>query len=342
MRCAIVAVLIGGGTWATAAEPAKVPPRTVTLGPADRTLGTAVAEVAHQFGVPVSVSDRVANRPVAVTADDVPAWQVLDRLAKATGTRVTVDGRGAGIALEPHTGPPVPSSVDGPFRIAVNRVESRLDFDTGTHVTDVTLDVHWEPRFPVIRLDAGPTITAITDDVGSELAVPTAAFKAAPVGYRHTATVRVRGVPRKATKLTRLAGSFTVTAAPGVLPFAFADLSSPAAGTLPKGVDAGGVSAKLVRFEEIGDRWEVEVSATYPEGHPEFESFESWTAGNRAVLSGPAGAMIVESSDSEINERGRTATGIYRFRASDVPADARLVYETPAALLEYRADVRVE
>lgn len=322
-------------------KPTPIPPRLVTVEPPDGTitLDQELVQIRQEAGILVTAAPEVASQPVEQPRlQAVPFWSALDRLAADTGTRLALADRGRQIRLVKHTGPPIPAAVAGPFRVAVRQVESRRDFETGGHVTLVTLDVHWEPRFPVIRLDGEPSQITVHDDRGSAITASTSSAKVAPQGCLHTATVRLTGVPRAATRLTQLNGAFTVTAAPGVLPFTFADLGKPGPGTLPQKMDAAGVASRLVRFEQLGDRWEAEVTATYPPGHPEFESFESWTANNRARLVGPSGTKVLNPIDYAINEVGRTATGIYRFRVEDVsggPAGWKLVYETPSALREY-------
>ena len=103
----------------------------------------------------------------------------------------------------------------------VKQVQARTDFEAGKTFAEVTLAVHWEPRFPVFRIDSEPTITAVTDDRGSRLTPITAKARTAPGGFLYTTTVRIEGVPREAKTLTRLAATFTVTASERMLPFAF-------------------------------------------------------------------------------------------------------------------------
>lgn len=344
MRTMILGFIVMSGVI-IAAEPTTVPmpipPRQITTQGSETRIPLAqeIAVIHKESGIPLTVAPELATVPVLPQAfDRVPFWSALDHIASATKTRWLIADRGKQIRLVKHTGPVIPVSVDGPFRVAVRQIESRRDFETGGQSTLVTLDIHWEPRFPVIRLDGEPSQITAEDDQQSTITASSSSAKVAPLGYQHTTTIRLSGIPRSATRLTQLTGSFTVTAAPGVLPFTFVDLLKPGTGSLPSTVDAGGVSARLVRFEKLGDQWEAEVSAAYPPSHPEFESFESWTANNRAQLVSADGTKRLSPMDFEINEVGRTATGIYRFRAVDLPqspAGWKLMYETPAALREY-------
>jgi hypothetical protein len=158
--------------------------------------------------------------------------------------------------------------------------------------------------------------------------------KTAPGGNLFTTTVRIEGVPRSATKLTRVAGSFTVTASPAMLPFVFDNLAGPFP-VAAKPVGDSRVAATLKRFELVGDLWEAEIEVTYPARPPEFESFESWVTENRARLVTP-NSQPLTSTDFEHGAAGGRVSGVYRFKAR--PADRKgwsLVYETPAPLVEF-------
>lgn len=344
MHTRILGLIVMSGVGFAAApspQPFAISPRLVTYAPpaTPMPLAQAIAQIRQESGIAVTVDPAVADSPMpSVSFPAIPFWSALERITTATQTRLVMADHGQHIRLVKRTGSPMPVAVHGPFRVAVRQIESRHDFETGSQLTLVTLAINWEPRFPVIRLDGEPTRITAEDDLGSSLRTSPSSAKVAPLGYQHTTTVRLLGVPRRAARITRLNGVFTVTAAPGMLPFAFTDLTQPGMGTLPPGIDTTAVSARLVRFEKLDDRWEAEISTTYPLGHPEFESFESWTANNRAQLIGPDGTKRLRPIDFEINEVGRTATGICRFRAADLPQGPtgwKLVYDTPAALREY-------
>jgi hypothetical protein len=159
----------------------------------------------------------------------------------------------------------------------------------------------------------------LADDAGSKLTVTPTKTKVPTGDPVHTTTIRVHGVPRKATKLTQLSGSFVVTATDRMLPFTL-DL-----GRLPAKAEREGVLVEVSRAEMVDDRFEVAVELTYPPTHPVFESFESWTTENRAKLGG------ADPLDHEVRSEGRRVSAVYRFKA----AGTQLQYTTPAPLLEY-------
>jgi hypothetical protein len=325
-RLAVVAVLAS----VAAAPPTgpAIPPKTVTLNKPDAPLAEVLGELRKQTGLSVDAPG-LSDNLGPIQFDRTPFWTAVEQLAAKTGTRIALGKQGREIALVKRTGLPAPSSVEGPFRVAVKQVQSRTDFEAGKAFTDITLDVHWEPRFPVFRLDSEPTITAVADDRGSQLHPITAKARTPPGGFLYTTTVRVEGVPRDAKKLTRLAGTFTVTASERMLPFAFE------LGGKPPAQEQEGVTAALKRFEKVDDRWEAELELTYPPGQPQFESFESWVTENRARLVGPDNAL--KPTDFDIPEQGRRVVAVYRFpgNALTSPKGWTLTYETPAPLVEF-------
>ena len=231
--------------------------------------------------------------------------------------------------------PPAVASTDGPFRVAVQQVAGRTDFDTGRTTTEVTLLLHWEPRLPVFRVAGEPTLTRVSDDRGDRPRPPPAAARAAPTGCQFVTTVRLAGVPRAATKLTRLAGTFTVTAAEEMLTFRVADL-----GAGPAAEARGGVSVTAGRPVRVGDRYDLAIDLKYPPPAVEFESFEAgaWLADNRLTLTSPTGRTYTPTSE-DIRPAGAGTTVVYRFPAAtpglDKPAGWSLTYTTPSPLAEY-------
>jgi hypothetical protein len=228
-------------------------------------------------------------------------------------------------------------SNDGPFRFTARELNARIDFHTGRTTYDLTLDVSWEPRFPVFRIDARPRVTSGTDDLGHRLSAPAVSAKSQVSGFAHSTTVRIDGLTRKSGKIATLAGEFTVTASPRMLAVRFNDLAS-----LPAEKMTEGVTVKLVRFAKEEDRWEAEFDLAYPPGQPEFESFESWASGNTLKLVAPGTGQVFTPDNYDLTESSRRARATYRFRTAggkgpDV-GDRKgwqLVYETPAPLVEY-------
>lgn len=329
-RTACWLAIVAGLAAAAAPTGPVIPPKTVTFSKPDATLGAVLGEIRTRTGLAVDAPG-LSDAPCPATFDRTPFWTAIEQLAAKTGTRISLSHQGQEIALVKQTGPPPPSSVDGPFRVVVQQVQARTDFEAGKTFTEVTLAVHWEPRFPVFRIDSEPTITAVEDDKGSRLTPVTVKARTQPGGFLYTTAVRIEGVPRGAKKLTRLAGTFTVTASERMLPFAFE------LGGKPSAQQQEGVTATLRRFGKVDDRWEAELALTYPPGRPEFESFESWVTHNRARLVGPDKAKVLEPTSSDIPEQGRRVVAVYRFpgNAMASPKGWTLTYEAPAPPVEF-------
>ncbi len=331
LRRLAAVVVLAAVAAAPAAGPA-IPPRTVTLSRPEATLGDVLAEIHTQTGLAVNAPG-LSDAPCPTAFDRTPFWSAVEQVAAKTGTRIALAEQGRKISLAKRTGPPAPSSVGGPFRVVVKHVQTWIDFETGRSFAEVTLDVHWEPRFPVFRIQSEPAITAADDDRGSHLTPITAKTRTPPNGFLYTTTVRIEGVPREAKRVTRLAGTFLVTASERMLPFAF-----DAGGKMPVTPPAQeGVRATLKRFEKRDDHWEAELELTYPPGQPEFESFESWVTENRARLVSPDKTKTLEPTDYDIPEQGRRVVAVYRFAGAALadPKGWTLTYQTPAPLVEF-------
>lgn len=326
----------------SAAPPATTVRPTLVRFPAKPgTVAEVVADLAKQAGIPVDASAIDGAKPVAVPTGGgpVPFWAALETVAKAAGGRVAVRGGGKKVVLEP--GPAPPTAIDGPYRVVVRQVRAITDFDTGKAYTELNLDIHWEPRFPVFRISSQPTITAVTDDRGSKLVAETGGSKIPATGYLHSATVRIAGVPRAATKLTRVAGEFTVTAAEKMQAVTFDDLTSTA--TVEQ--SQAGVTVRVKPLRKVEDAWEAEIDLKYPADHPVFESFEAyvWATRNRARLIAPGGAAAFDADpDPDFPDRPGRVTAVYRFTETKAKKpdlgtrrEWKLVYETPTPLLEY-------
>jgi hypothetical protein len=314
---------------ASAGTAQQPPTATVTLPPAAVTVGEALASIQAQTGLTVTTT-LDPKLPLKLERRDGALWPLLTEVATASGGRLTVASKGRAVAID--KGVPPPASIDGAFRVALKQVACRRDFDTGRSVTEVTLEIHWEPRLPVFRIDSEPRVTATTDADPTPRTPAAHAGKTAVSGALFTTVVRLDGVPRAATKLT-LTGKFTVTAAAKMLQFRVADTSKPTTLTQE------GVTLTLQPPRKIQDRWDVSVELVYPPSKAEFESFEAgvWLSRNRLQLIDPAGKPL-----DPINEDFREAPGkanlVYRFPAARVP-DGRvgwsLVYETPSPLVEF-------
>ncbi len=316
-----------------------IAPKVVTLTRTQAPLGEILQEITTQTGLPVELVNGNPKLALDVKFDRVPFWTALEDIATKTNSRITLGKDGRQITL---TTPPILrsiSAVDGPFRIILQQVTSRIDLGTGTMMTEVTIECHWEPRLPVFRIDSEPTITTVTDDRGTKLTVTPNKAKVPPRGSHYTTVVRIPNVPRSTTKLTQLSGSFQVTAAEKMLSFRFTDLLA----ATPQTQDQTGVKVTLLPIKKVTGRWDVPVELNYPPTKIEFESYESalWLTENRLQLISPTGQTYAPVND-DTRESPTKAFVTYRYldTAKGPPfADRKgwsVLYDTPSPLVEFR------
>lgn len=337
--------IIGAATTTPAAQPAKspIPARTVTIDRQNGTLAEVAADLGKQAGIPVELGAGLGKEPCPAKFAGTPFWAALEEVARRTNTRIDHRDGGRVIVLErKEKGDNPVSSVAGPFRTVARMVTAKKYLDIGTTFYDVELELQWEPRFPVFRLDSHPRITKAADDRGTALEARAGTANNAVTGYTHSGSVRLTGLTRESRTIRTLAGSFTVTAAESMLAFRFPDLTAKQPSALPA---KQGVTATLKRFERDEKTWEAEIELLYPEGMPAFESFEaaSWLTQNRLRLVSPDGSKVFAPDDYEIPQAGRRVVAVYRFKEDAAKGLANpnakgwsLVYETPSPLVEFR------
>jgi hypothetical protein len=291
-------------------ETFAIPPRLVTMDMPNSTLGK-VAPALGRAGTAFTFPAEDAGQTCDGIFNKKPFWFALEAVASQTGHRITLGDGGRRIALEPRGKAYEVSSVHGAFRIVARQVVGKFQLDTGTTTHDVQLDVHWEPRIAVFRLDSEPKIDKATDDKNRPLAVAASGSKSQPTGCLHSTHIRINGITRESKRIGTLAGSFTVTASETLLPFEFADLTKgkTAVELEPKSK----VKATLKSVEQDEGVWEFRLVLDYPDDIPKFESFESWTHFNSLKLVAPDSKSF-SPNDSEVLTQGSRITAVYRFK----------------------------
>jgi hypothetical protein len=303
-------------------------PRLFTYAAKECTLKDIVAELSKQTGMEVDVSNFDANQKLNVSFDHTEFWKAVDQLAEKVGGRVAVglDGK---IRITKSTGPRAANVVDGPFVIIPRAIETRLDLQSGKAAYDLTIDVAWEPRLPVYRIDAQPRVINGKDDAGRAITVKPLDARNPTSGAVATLRFRLDGPMRDSKRIVKLPGTLRISAAEEMLRFDFDDLTRPAQQS-QKGVEIG-----LRRVAKEGTYWIADVELKYPPGGAEFESFETfWLGRNRMTLISPDGAKFPATDEEIDSHRVR-----YRFKEdkSFAPKDLkgwRLTYESPGPIRE--------
>ncbi|HYH66016.1 MAG TPA: hypothetical protein VD866_15065 [Urbifossiella sp.] len=324
---------------APAQQPGKLPFPAWRVSADKGTVGSAAAELTRQTGVPIAVPADAAGRTCA-GVKEAPFWDALDRLAASADLRVSLRDAGRAVELLPKGASREVVSTAGPFRVVAKQVTGRALLAEGMTVYDVQLDLQWERRYHVFRVDSNPQITHVADDRGVLLQPQTAGAKTQPTGAVHAASVKLGGIAREAKRVGVLKGSFAVTASEKLLDFRF-DVAAKKAAPVVK----EGVSAALIDWSRDGSVWAAEVELTYPPTLPEFESFEasSFTSANevRLVAPGPSGKRFAPESQA-VGVVGRRVSATYYFKADGVTGPAAvgpgwaLAVDAAATPVEFR------
>lgn len=332
----LAALLVAPLAPAADPVPPKIPGKPVTLTTTSATAADIAAAIKAQTGLALDVTKVDPAKKFPAALDRTPFWSAAEKLAADAGCRIAVGTGGRDIALVPLPAgvKAPPSSVDGPFRVVVKQVVARHDFDTGKTVYQLHLEAQWEPRFPVYLIDGEPKVTTATAG-GKAVTADPPTGRIAATGYTHPLTITLRDVPRAATQLEEVSGTFTVVAAHQLLPFAFDDLTA----DKPAVKEQGGVTLTLKPVKHAADRVEFNFTLKYPDSHPELESFEDvWAASNKLRATGPDGRTTFEPTDYNTDARTNTVFGNYAFAGPNrLPKDLKnwkAVYETPSPLLK--------
>lgn len=314
-----------------AADP--IAPQCVSLEEGTRTLGEIIASLRKQTTFEIDISRMDAAKQIIIPkSTDLPFWKTIETLATQADCRVILSNRGKTLALFPGKAATLPS-LDGAFRVVAKSITARRDLETARSNYDLTLEINWEPRFPVFRIDSEPTLSIAIDDRGHVLRSQPAKSRS-PVrdSFCFTANVRLDAPAREARKLEKLEGTFTVTASPKMLTFEFDDLTA----KLPVVKTQDKVNVSLKRVDFTNNFLDVALELRYPEG-PVFESFESWLDDNKLVIVSPDRTKTFTPQSASLDRQGQQITASYRFKLTEVGDRTgwRLLYQTPAPLVEF-------
>jgi hypothetical protein len=321
---------------------AQSPPdsRTIRL-PQALTPAEAFREITRQSGIEVVPPSELPAGQIPASPDPVPFWTALDRLAGQIQGQVVLSRRGQAVTIRPAKIPAM-ASVEGPFRTVARGVSIRSDFESATTAYDLLLDLHWEPRFPVFRVDDTPLLSLAKDDLGTVLTTPVVQVRNPVSGFTAPMKIPLSGLTRNSRKIAVLEGSLTATLADKMLTF-----SMPVA-----------KESQTLRQEEVeltgsttfeGNFAVVRLSIRYPKGFPVFESFEEtmWMKQNTVALISPKGVRTGTTNFETLGRAGG-ADGVYRFPAETlggIPKDTagwKLEYTTPSPLKEVPVRFRLK
>ncbi len=334
---------LAGTLKASDTIPVAFASKLISLGPTESNFAKCLVAIQRQTGIVVKLEGVRPDRLFTQTIGPKPLWAALEELSQKDDLQFRLLNQGESLSIVGGRSA-VASSIDGAFRTVPRRIIAERDFATGVTLYKLELLLHWEPRFAVFRIESQPTITSLQDNSGRSLRVRPVAAKSAISGSEFLATIPIQGIERSVSAFNKLEGKFHLTASPKMLSFAFTDLTQP----LPIKMAIEGVSVELTRLTKFDDRTELDCNLVYPEGHPNFESFESWTGRNTIELLAPDGKTRHRESTFDISTQGRNVSATYRFELPPKGPNLAalggwtLLLTTPAPLAEYPVEFRFD
>jgi len=312
------------------AEEKPITPRFFSFTKETATTALVAGALAEQTGMEIDISALDHGRSIKTVFVKNSFWEAVDALAEQTGSRVHIGRMGKAVSLSPlNDGVRSPVWRDGPFRIVAKDVDARINLESGKTSYDLTLEVAWESRLPVLRADTLPRITKGEDDAGKPITASPISARASIAGNHAILRVPLNGLSRESKQIALLRGELTVTAAEEMLRFKFDDVTKPAR------LKMKGVEVVLKRFVKEGAFWIADVQVLDPDSQATFESFETYRwSRNRLTLFAPDGKQKWTNDDPE--EIGLLR---YRFKESkDFKPESlkgwTVEYETPGSLRE--------
>ncbi len=326
-------------------KPAAPVPRKVTLQEDRISLSKALQVLAAQTKCPAR-SALDDNPYLTLSLKDAGYWQALDTIARAAGARLNLyGGEGAPVLVndtKTNKDPKQPISHSGIFRVVVQRLNTTLDYETGTSSYRASLEVAWEPHFLPYFLETRAENLVMHDGNGNPVRLPPAGGSWVPVEGRRAFVVDLTlpALPRAADRIGLLKGAFSVRGTSRMLEFEFDTLDKLMADAKRRSRKADGVTVS-VGEPNLGTRvWKIEVTTLLPEGSADFDSHQFWDVGNQIYLRHRDGKTRLRSTGYNRN-RSTSRKAILEHFFEDTPhqkrgdpADWRLIYRAPAGFVE--------
>lgn len=324
-------------------------PRYVSLQGNAILLDEALDQLKKQTSI--EVADRrenAENPPLRLKLQKASFWQALDAIAKEADLTVALYERDGKVALREGPYRALPVSYSGVFRVVCKRIALVNLLETDTRTCTLTLEVSWEPRFMPIFLEARPAGFAAQDEKGVALKFPQGSGGRSQIQGRLSTEVEIQlEAPRRAVNtLGLLKGGFDMIGPSKMLQFSFDKLAKTDKKTpsdkLPS-IAQEGVTVRMREFAVEPDIWTVSFLLEYPEGGPEFESFESWLVNNKIQLVNKEGRGFGDSGYEIDEQAGNKAVVTYRFAEEKglvlgKPEAWTLTYRTPGMIAKVPID----
>ncbi len=328
---------------------ADAPPTTpqlkqVSLPSEKQPLSKLLNDLARQTGIRVADQRGEPDPTLAIKIDKTTFWQALDALATASGSQVSLHSRSGQIALVPAGAGQrqLPVSYDGFFRSTLRRIDTGLDLATGMVHYTAGLEVAWEPTLLPLLLETQPCELRLRDDQGRLVPMTRVGSSLAPVDGQIALAfdVSLPPLPRSCGKIGQLEGKLTAIAPSKMLEFAYDRLDQLDKDANRRSLTQEGVSCRISKLTLARDHWTVQVALEYPPGGVKLDSYQSWVVNNDMALVSIDGARRLTPAGYVLEgSTPRRAVLSYHFKDDGralrgKPEDWKVVYRTPAALVE--------
>ncbi len=171
----------------------------------------------------------------------------------------------------------------GPFRIELKQFGLARDFEAGTTVANLQLEVGWEPRLRPMLLKLKADELKVLDDrkkeVKPQVAEESDQVVVRPENAAAQVNINLDAPERAAQKIALLKVKAEVTIPAGIKVFKFPSLAQQ-----DVTVKQGDVSVTLQGTEIDEQVWKVNVVLNYPGEGPAFESYQQGLFNNRLWL----------------------------------------------------------
>ena len=214
-------------------------------------------------------------------------------------------------------------------RIDSSRVLAQAEFDRTTY----GITIRWEPRLRPISIDIPNASLRVVDEFdqvwtgkqGSDVYYGMVQPEFLELEYSLIQPL----VSRKVQEIKSLSG-VAVAILPGrIESFQFPGIGAVAPDTKQS---KGGATVTYDGMQKLDDLFGARIGLSFSEENNALESHQSWAYQNECYLETEDGRKI-ESIGSETYQQENTRLGVM-FLFPEYPADAKLVYRTPAAIVK--------
>jgi hypothetical protein len=304
-------------------------------------LSEALQQLQKQTGNPITdlreqLGADVTNPAVDLQIRDKPFFEAFAEVARLAEVAMEFSSGDGSIGIKPAmtAGKAAPLQYAGPFRIQLKQIGTTRDFEAGSALATVQLEVAWEPRLRPMLLKLKADELKVLDDKGKEVK-PQMNDESDEIVVRPENPVaeinlNLQAPDRSASKLNNLKVKAELTIPAGIKVFRFPSLAQENIS-----VKQGDVGVTLQDTEVDEQTWKVHVELAYPGEGPAFESYRQGLFNNRIWLQRSDGSRFEQNGG--FNNTGSDGGKLgFEYLFVDVPgkpADYQLVYETPSKVI---------